>query len=303
MDENFEIIYEDVYNASVNRLNEVKRKNRMIILTVLIILLIINIIIYVVIEYKAESLVAIAISIIVVFIYYITGKQGYRRVFKQTVIENLVKNYNPKLYYSIDGITRMDYKISEFDSRFDDFQSEDRIYGRLKTGDNVQIAEIITYDIRITNDLNGRGREERVKTFSGMYGIVRLEKNLLSNIQISLNSIMKRNNKNRIEMDSSEFEQYYDLITKDKITAMRIFTSDLIEEMVELREKTKTPIELRIVDNYIFFRYRCGQMFEPPLIRNGLDKKLLKNYYKYIYYPIEFLEKLCNNINEVAESE
>ena len=283
MDENFEEVYEDVYNASVDRLNEVKRKNQIFVTVIFAILLIINIIIYIVIEMKAEALVAIAISFIVILVYYVTGKQGYRRIYKQTVIENLVKKYNPKLYYSIDGITRMDYKISGFDNKFDEFLSEDRIYGRLKTGDNIQLAEIITYDIRRYADLNGRNQEEKVKTFNGMYGIVRLEKNLLSNIQISLNSIMKRNNKNRVEMDSSEFEQYYDLITKDKILAMRIFTSDLLEEMIDFTKETKVPIELKIDDNMVFFRIKCGTMFEPPLIRNVLDKKLIKNYYRFIY--------------------
>ena len=123
---------------------------------------------------------------------------------------------------------------------------------------------------------------------------------MLSNINVQIDSITEHNNKDRIEMDSSEFEKYYDIITKDKNMAMRIFTADLIEEIVNIKKKTKIPVEIKIDENMIYFRYKCGPMFEPPfLLRNGLDKNLLKEYFKLIYYPIELLEKLCDNINNI----
>lgn len=299
MEELFEEIYENVCNGCIERLEDVKRKNKLFIFTAFIVLTIINILLYIFIDFKPEVTIAITISIVVLMILFINGQKNYNNIYKQTVVENLVKKYNEKLYYSTDGITRMDYKISNFEGKFDILESEDRIYGKLKTGDNVQIASVRTYKIN-KYKLDGVNKEERVKSFDGMYGIVRLEKNLLSNINVQIDSITEHNNKDRIEMDSSEFEKYYDIITKDKIMAMRIFTADLIEEIVNIKKKTKIPVEIKIDENMIYFRYKCGPMFEPPfLLRNGLDKNLLKEYFKLIYYPIELLEKLCDNINNI----
>ena len=299
MEEKFEDIYDDICNSCIGRLKDVKRKNNIFIFVVFIILTIINILLYIFVDFKPEVTIAIAISIVVLMILFINGQKNYNNIYKQTVVENLVKKYNEKLYYSTDGITRMDYKISNYEGKFDILESEDRIYGKLKTGDNVQIASVRTYNIN-KYKLDGVNKEERVKSFDGMYGIVRLEKNLLSNINVQIDSITEHNNKDRIEMDSSEFEKYYDIITKDKIMAMRIFTADLIEEIVNIKKKTKIPVEIKIDENMIYFRYKCGPMFEPPfLLRNGLDKNLLKEYFKLIYYPIELLEKLCDNINNI----
>ena len=299
MEELFEEIYENVCNGCIERLEDVKRKNKLFIFTAFIVLTIINILLYIFIDFKPEVTIAITISIVVLMILFINGQKNYNNIYKQTVVENLVKKYNEKLYYSTDGITRMDYKISNYEGKFDILESEDRIYGKLKTGDNVQIASVRTYNIN-KYKLDGVNKEERVKSFDGMYGIVRLEKNLLSNINVQIDSITEHNNKDRIEMDSSEFEKYYDIITKDKIMAMRIFTADLIEEIVNIKKKTKIPVEIKIDENMIYFRYKCGPMFEPPfLLRNGLDKNLLKEYFKLIYYPIELLEKLCDNINNI----
>ena len=300
MEEKFEEIYDDICRGSIGRLKEVKKKNRSFLLMALGVLTLINIIIYIIVDYKVEVTLSISISAVILLILLVTGNNNYKKIYKQTVVEKIVKKYNEKLYYSTDGITRMDYNISNFDSKFELFESEDRIYGRLKTGDNLQIAEIRTFVVN-KYQMDGQTKEEKVKTFEGMYGIVRLEKNLLSNINVKLDSITQRNNKDRVEMDSSEFENYYDLITKDKIMAMRIFTADLIEELINIKKNTKIPVELKIDENMIYFRYKCGQVFEPPIFRSGLDKDLLRRYFKLIYYPIELLEKLCENINKIDD--
>ena len=264
-------------------------------------LLIVNVIVYCVVDNKAEVTISISIAIIVMLILFIASRTSYKKMYKQIVIESLVKSYDEDFNYYTDGISLIEYKISNFDSNFDEYKSEDRIYGKLKTGDRFEFAEITTYRIKEYKDSNGSKTEERKKTFSGMYGIVWLEKNLLSNIQITLNSVMNKYNKDRIEVESGEFEEEYDLITKDKMMAMRIFTPDLIEEINTIKRSTKIPIEIKIDENKIFFRYKCGQMFEPPIFKNDLDRDVIRNYYNLVYYPTHILEKICENINNVAQ--
>jgi hypothetical protein len=112
-------------------------------------------------------------------------------------------------------------------------------------------------------------------------------------------SIMRRFSHNRIEMDSSEFEKYYDLITDDKIRTMRIFTSDLMEKYLNIRRNNKYDLELKIEWDKIYFRYRCGEMFEPPKFMKDLSKDVLKIFYKQIYYPLELLDNTVKSVNEL----
>lgn len=301
MSKMFDEIYDEVCRETISRLEESKQKILKILLIVFLILIVINIIIYLFVDFKVEVTISISIAIIVMIILFTTSRNSYKKMYKQIVIDNLVKSYDSSYSYYTDGISLVEYKISNFDNNFDEYKSEDRIYGKLKTGDRFEFAEITTYKIREYKDSNGYRTEDRKKTYSGMYGIVWLEKNLLSNIQIVLNSVMNKYNLDRIEVESSEFEKEYDLITKDKMIAMRIFSPDIIEEINTIKRSTNAPIEITIDENKIFFRYKCGQMFEPPLLKNDLDRDVIRNYYNLIYYPTHILEKICENINNIAE--
>ena len=232
----------------------------------------------------------------------ISGNKNYRKIYKDNVIEGLVKSYNERFYYSAtNGISRVEYGLSKFDDRVDEYFSEDRIFGTLENGDNFQLAEVATYEISKVKDSEGKEREEKTQTFRGMFGIVRLEKNTLSNIYIASNSQFRKFNKNRLEVDSSLFEEYYDCITNDKVTAMRIFTSELIEKYIEIVKDNKYGFELKIIDNMIFFRYKTNQLFEPPMFSSGLDKSFIKKNYKVIYYPLEIMKATVDALHEVFE--
>ena len=297
----FDELYDDVYRKTINMIEEARKKVKKTLLIILLVLISINVIVYFIVDFKVEVTITISIAFIVMIIFIITSRNSYKKMYKQIVIENLVKSYDNNFNYYTDGIPLIEYKISNFDSSFDEYKSEDRIYGKLGTGDRFEFAEITTYRIREYKDSSGYRTEERKKTYSGMYGVVWLEKNLLSNIQIVLNSVMNKYNKDRIEVESSEFEKEYDLITKDKMIAMRIFTPDIIEEINTIKRSTNAPIEIKIDENKLFFRYKCGQMFEPPILKNDLDRDIIRNYYNLIYYPTHVLEKICENINNIAE--
>lgn len=302
-EKSFEEIYENVYNSSYNRLKDVKSKNNRFILVVTIVAILINILVYLYPETRMIVTLTIALSICLILILIISGNQNYKLIYKNCVIEGLVKGYNNKFYYDPKiGITKAEYGISHFDPSFESYYSEDRIYGTLESEENFQIAEVVTYDVSKYKDSNGEIKEEKTQLFRGIYGIVRLKKNVVSKIYIANDSSKRKFSKNRVEMDSAEFEEYYDCITQDKITAMRIFTSDLIEKYLEIAKNNKKyKFELKIEDNMMYFRYKCGQVFEPPTFKTGLDKELLKRYYEFIYYPLEIMKNTVENINNMVD--
>ena len=298
----FDAIYENIYEKSVGVLNEAKSKKNKFLLILFIALIIINLFIFIIPQSRNLVVLSITISIIVMMIIMLVGSQSYRKLYKDCVINNLVKQYNPNLNYDQKiGINYNKYRESSFDITFDEYYSEDRIYGSLDSGENFEMAEVVTEQVNRYKDANNQWKEEKTELFRGIYGIVYLNKNILSKIYIASDFALRKFSKDRIEVDSSEFEKYYDLVTKDKVKGMSIFTSELIEKYVDIVKDSNNSFELKIEGNMIYFRYKCSNIFEPPTFKTGLDKEFVKKYYKLIYYPIEIIKNTVENINQVEE--
>lgn len=299
-EESFESLYNKIHDSCKDRLKEVKDKNNKFLLVVGIVLAVINLIIYIMPNFRYLFGLSMSISACVLMILLMSGNKNYKKIYKENVIEGLVKAYNEKFYYSpANGITKVEYGLSNFDNKVDEYYSEDRVYGTLDNGDNFQLAEVVTFEVSRSVDAEGKVKEDKTQTFRGMYGVVRLEKNTLSNIYIASNSKFRKFSKNRLEVDSSLFEEYYDCITKDKVDTMRIFTSELIEKYIEIVKDNKYGFELKIVDNMMFFRYKTNQLFEPPMFSSGLDKNFIKKNYKVLYYPLEIMRSTIDAVHEV----
>ena len=301
-EESFNEIYDKIVMTCSGKLKEIKSKNNKFVLIVFIVLAILNIIMFCNSSLKGIISLSISVSFFILIFFYITGEGNYKRLYKKYVIEELVKGYNNRFYYDAEtGITRVEYNMAHFEEKYDEYMAEDRIFGTLETGDNFQLSEITTMNVIETKDSSGRIQKTRKQAFRGLYGIIRLKKNPLINVHIASDNFWKRYVKNRIEMDSSEFEKYYDCLTRDKIDTMRIFTSDLIEKYIEIVRDNKYGFELKIVDDMVFLRYKTNQVFEPPMFKTGLEREFLKKNYKVIYYPLEIINATIKNMNEIME--
>ncbi len=299
-EESFEQIYDQIYTESANKLKEVNSKNNMFILGITLVLIIINVIVLLVPNTQSMFVLSLSISVIVFILFCVIGRNSYKKIYKAVVINSLVKGYNENIYYDAKaGISRAEYDMSQFDKGYDEFYSEDKIYGTFENGENFQMAEVVTEDVNRYRDADGNEKIERTLIFKGLFGKVNLINNISSRVYIVSNSGFRKFSKKRVEIDSSEFEEYYDCITDDKVKAMRIFTADLIEKYIEIVKDNKNGFELKIEDNNLFFRYKCGNVFEPPTFKSGLDKEFVKKYYKLIYYPLEIIKSTIENIREL----
>lgn len=303
-DEEFERIYTEVCSNCENKLKEDRKKLNNFLSMTFVILVVINVIIYIFIEAKAIVTGTLAIAFCIMLFLVIQGREIYKKTYKNNVIQALVKAYNSKFYYDQkNGLSKYDYTMSNFDSSFNEFFSEDQIHGTLENGTKIRIAEIVTAIVHTTKEADGTTKKDRTESFRGMYGAIKMPYNISSRIYIANDSITKRYSEDRIEVDSAEFEKYYDCMAKEKVRALRILTSDVIEKFNAIRRNSKFGFELKLEDDMIYFRYKCGEIFEPPTFRNGLDKDLLKKYYRFIYFPLELVVKLSENVENFVKEE
>ena len=180
-DRSFEVVYSKIYDSCKQRLQEVKMSNNKFLLGLGIIFIIICLLVYIIRDTRIYVGITIFMSLAIFLGFMISGNIRYRKEYKQHVIEGLVKGYNERFYFDPKmGVPRMEYVISNFDRNFNEFYSEDRIYGRFEDGSNFQMSEVVTHYVQTYTDSEGNKQETRQETFRGMYGVVRLNKNIVS---------------------------------------------------------------------------------------------------------------------------
>lgn len=237
---------------------------------------------------KQDIMLFIPLAIAIVFVAVFFGNLYYRKNYKDVIIGKLVKKYNDNFTYYQDGttITNSDYYQAGFDRNWDEIVKEDGVSGSLEDGSHFRMAQLTTYKRRKYLDDNGKMQEERVKLYKGTFCVVNLKKVIMNQIEIIGNTRKYKYNKNRIEIDSANFEKEFDLIAKDRIQALRIFTPEVIETIVSLKERIKVNFRVRIEGDKLYIKIDTGDIFEPITYKAELSATALLEYYNTVDIPV-----------------
>ena len=104
--------------------------------------------------------------------------------------------------------------------------------------------------------------------------------------------------KEKIELDSSEFEKLYDVYSSNKIIAMQILTSDIMQMLIDFKNKNQITPELTLKKDKLYIRFTTGNQFEGSIFKKSMDYKVLKKYYDIINFTLSITEKFLKNISE-----
>ena len=239
------------------------------------------------------SAVIVMISIIVITAI---SKTKYTPTFKEKVIGPFIKNIDKNLQYKPnEGISSVIYRMGEFEG-YDNYYTEDLIIGKLDEKYSFQMAEVRTEEESTDSD----GDTHTYTVFHGLFGNVECAKNIETTFKVRsdkgvLGKMFK--GKTKVEMDSQEFEKYFDVYGDNKIIVMQILTSEVMSTMIDFIQQSKIKYELTINKDQIYIRFHTGGVFEPSLFKNSLDYSMLKKYYDIL----DFVFKVTREINSVIE--
>ena len=302
MDNEFEKVYEKILNKSGSDLREMRRKKNRYFAWGFLIAVLLDFLSILIFKDSIIPTLTIIITGVVVLLMYYKADKDYRKTYKKAVIEEIIKSYDENLEFNPDeGLTDYDYSASSFDKDFKETVSEDKVYGKILEDTDFKMAQIISYSDREYRDNDGNTQKEKVKTFDGMYGVVRMEVDSGNTIHIkeaesTFDARIARMTRKKVEMDSQEFENYYDLYSDNRMQAYKIFTPDILLDFVDLPKRNMTHFEVKIENDMFYFRYRCGEVFEPPKFKDPLDKETMHKYYNTIVFPIDLTKKIVKNI-------
>lgn len=289
----FNEIYEKVYKESNTTLEQARNKATNGMLLIIFIILMVGTIFSVI--TKSFLLIFMALLIIALYIAFSRNRRNYTKLFKEKVIRTFVKEYSSTLeYLPSKGIGKLSYIKGEFE-RPDRFFSEDLITGTLEDGNRISMSEVISEIESRDSD----GNVEYLTIFYGLFAEIKLNKTVLANIKIRKNSFTLIKPKDKIEMDSSEFEKVFNVYGTNPIITMQLLTADVMQMLMDFKEQNRFTPEITINENNMYIRFNTGEVFEANMLKKALDYDTLLKYYNIINFTLELTEKILKNIKEI----
>ena len=269
-DELYNQVYSEMHQELEDAINPFKEKIKKIIKIFLIIdlfMLFIN---------PPIILLSFILILIIVLMMYRKNTKEYRHLYKNKVLQRFIQLYNKNLTYSYEkGISYEQYKEAEFE------KCDNYLYGDLITGNidgyNIKMSQIITELIRYGN----KGEKQYTSVFQGFFAISTFENNFDGIIKLRtdqgklLNAIY---HKNKLEMDSQEFENYFDVISTNNVQTLQVLTPDVMNMLIKFEQEHNIKVELTIKKNKIYIRFHCKKFFTPPVLKIMDHDTLLRDY-------------------------
>jgi hypothetical protein len=148
----------------------------------------------------------------------------------------VLAHYGRQMKLQVQGINEGEfrYAVDEIAPSYDRYRSEDLITGIIK-GTDFKFYEVELEEERKHTDSKGNTTTTYVTVFKGFVVSIHLNRQYRGNIRISADSALNRLfSKDRVRLESMEFEKLFDVHADDQISSRTILTPLFMEKLTEL---------------------------------------------------------------------
>ena len=222
----------------------------------------------------------------------------YNDVFKEKVIEKIFKNFLKDAdYIPKKQMPQAIYREGKYDGYYNRYYSDDYVEGTIDDKYLIKMAEITTEHEETRTDSDGHTHTETTTIFSGLFAKINIGKSINNELRIKQNGTFLK--KNRLEMDSDEFEKCFDVISTNQIIGMQILTHDIMDMLVDFRNQLKMPLDILIRDDIMYVRLHVGKMFEAKFNKDAvIDKQSAKKYFDIVNFIYSLSKKMIQIVEE-----
>lgn len=321
-DKDFEKWYEKIskqFNDELLQLNEIVEKenknNSHNFKTIMIILLLFNIILFLaglllnMISVSFSTImfeIMFGVPILIVLMFSSHKESTQKRIdIRKSIIDIMFKSFDNSIEYSPEeGISSEVYNKAGVE-RYNNYASDHLMSFSINNNYKLQMAETSAYYEYI--DRNGERKIE--SRFSGTFATLNTPKPFKESVYIKKDSHEQYFgstkkvplNSTRIELDSQEFEENFDVYASNQIVAMQLLTSDVMVILNDFYKYMGNAFEITIKNDNIYIRVWNNLTFSNSLIKgNELDKELIYKNYRTIKFILNISTKLVELINETS---
>jgi len=255
---------------------------------------------------------AIIGSGIIIGINYSSQKKIYNGFFKEQVIKKMMYGIDDRLQFRpMLSISLNEYLLSQiFRNRVDRFSGEDLISATIdKT--QIKFSELHSEYQTETRNNQGKRQTQWNTIFKGVFFIADFNKEFqhFTAVLPDYNQQMfgdlfkgfqfgKHGKAKLINMDHPAFEKQFKVYAEDAIEAHYLLTPNLMERIVELKEKFDQAIYLSFSHSKLFVAISNSlNLFEAPALWGNPDfLTLVKTYHDYLHNCLEIVNDLNLNV-------
>lgn len=222
---------------------------------------------------------------------------NYNEKYKKVVINKLMGNFYDNLeYFPHKQMPEYMYRKNGY-GIYDIYCSEDYMEGQIKNKYSIQMGEVLTEKKEEYKDSDGEIKTRTITLFHGLFAKIEMDKSINSELRIMQDGSFWKNQK--LKMDSSEFEKYFDVKSSNQIIAMQLLTADVMQELIDFENKTKMKFDVVINNNELYLRFHSGDMFEVKSLKDGpLDVKSTEEYFYMLNFTYNLSNKLIGTVND-----
>lgn len=232
-------------------------------------------------------------------------QRGYRAVFKRSLVEPLIRRFDPSLsYHPGAGIHVGDFNASGLfrEHEVTEYKSEDFVGGVI-ADTRIRFSEV---DAKCVTE-RGRGRREVKQIFKGLYVIADFNKyfsgatyvlpdyaeRLLGRFGKSLQASQSRYGE-LVKLEDPEFERWFATYSSSQVEARYILSSALMARITRFRLRHKRHIRLGFVRNTLYVALDMGRdLFEPRFFRSIDDPALFEELRRDLAFITGIVQSLA----------
>lgn len=222
---------------------------------------------------------------------YLKYNEKYQSKYKKYVIEHFITTINHSLTYKNINNNKLEkyYRDAQFQNfSYNQFNSEDYIYGYFD-GIIIEMSDALLSKKTASNKIES--------SHSCIFSYSQIRKKVPQEIRLRKNKNMSKMEKNKVELDNEEFENYFDVFSNSRILAMEILTHDIMEEIIQFYNNCDIDFEIVIKESRIYIRYEVGDIFEGKIFKKSTNKEALW----ICYNTLNFAISLALKINKILE--
>ena len=278
--------YEQIINNNADSLSEERKaykRNGIIFGVVVAIPLILYFI-------TKETVFIFIFPVVLIVFGLIFGKKASTYLSKSQELYNetaktIIKELDPDLeYFPNNGINYQEYRTLFFVEACDRFTSEDMIVNN-KTG--FCSADIVVESEHEDDDGHTYYSTEYDGSLAKI-GIKDIECNIV------LGGVSKfafvRSGFNKIKFEHDEFNKEFLCFTDNELTAYKILTPDIMEELVNIKKNTIGDIDVRLIKDHLYIRFSGT---------NGFDGR--EDSKEELFNSVAVLEEIMKTMNKIKE--
>ena len=241
------------------------------------------------------GLIAGVVIVIVIFSFLTSKKvEEYNRKYTNSVGKEMLSKYyeDPVFYYDDHFDYEKLYEQAGYNDNYNESDSRKQFSMKYK-GRNIKAMDICLQHETTDSD----GDTHTTTVFNGLFLEVDLGYNIGTNMSIAKNYDTGIG-KSKLEMDSKEFEDCFNVYTDDKVKSMQLLTADVMERLKELFAFDPKGFDIAFSKGKLYLRFDDADY----LFSYGTEEVIEKKYITQDMNTLYLITVIIDNIDYAVEA-